>query len=271
MDVTTLTLYISYNGFNAVLTKEVEPEPEITEKTPLPVPDFSKAPAYTGSDIEILSAIGWKHTNYVNISGDKTGKFADDYSITLTIKDEYLDTHEWADNDAKSITLSWKIEKAELKVKWNSRGKLDPDGGSYDGSIEGLFKYTYTDEEGKEVTELEAGKTYTVKAELVDTDNFTLSEEMSFDITEPIKFTAKSAETDDSGFMKVLKDNLPIFIGVALGLLLLLALIIFFVIRRKRAGEYDDDYDDEYDYDDEDDEYDDEDEDDEDYDDYDDE
>ena len=270
LDDTELTLYISFNGFNAELATHVKEEEAPSLKTKLPVPDFNKSPAYTGSDIDILSVTGWKYAQYVDISGDKTGKFADDYSITLTIKDEYLDSFEWADAAGTSITLNWKIGKAELKVKWNSRGTLDPDGGNYDGSIDGLFKYTYTDEDGNEVTELEDGKAYKVTAELVDENNFVMSDEMSFDITAPHDFTAKSAETDDGGFMKVLKDNLPIFIGVALGLLLLLALILFLVLRRRRADDYDDDYyDDEYDYDDEDDEddedYDDEDYDDEDY------
>ena len=262
---TTLTVTITYEGLTTQLTKEVEEEPEITEKTPLPIPDFTNAPAYTGNDIDILSAIGWKHTNYVNISGDRTGKFADDYSITLTIKDKYLDAYEWAEGESNTITLPWKIEKAELKVKWNSRGKLDPDGGNYDGSIEGLFTYKYTDENGEEVTELEEGKTYKVTAELVDKNNFAMSDEMSFDISTPFEFTAKSAEVDDGGFMKVLKDNLGIIIGVALGLLLLLALLLFFLLRRRRADDYDDYYDDEY-YDDEDDEDEDEDEEEDDYD-----
>ena len=132
---------------------------------------------YTGEEIDVSGMLEGFSSELMTLSGNVKGTNADTYVISVTITD--ADHYEWAEeeseenvaalsNNAITIEIEWKINKAKLMPEWTSASGVPtfkvPD--KYKDLLE--FEYVYEDENGNEVNkeDFESGKTYKVIAKL---------------------------------------------------------------------------------------------------------
>ena len=137
---------------------------------------------YTGKEIDISTILKeLDFGEYVIIEYGSEDKRTDvgTYSITIRLNPEYGDNIGWASGtqlnpDGLTVTLEWKITQATIDGTWNDLGRLTLTSESYVGGTEGKIEYIYTDKETGAVVAANAlvtGRTYTVKAVLLDTVN----------------------------------------------------------------------------------------------------
>ena len=132
---------------------------------------------YTGEEIDVSGMLEGFSSELMTLSGNVKGTNADTYVISVTITD--ADHYEWAEeeseenvaalsNNAITIEIEWKINKAKLMPEWTSASGVPtfkaPE--KYKDLLE--FEYVYEDENGNEVNkeDFESGKTYKVIAKL---------------------------------------------------------------------------------------------------------
>ncbi len=132
---------------------------------------------YTGEEIDVSGMLEGFSSELMTLSGNVKGTNADTYVISVTITD--ADRYEWAEeaseeievalsNNAITIEIEWKINKAKLMPEWTSASGVPtfkaPE--KYKDLLE--FEYVYEDENGNEVNkeDFESGKTYKVIAKL---------------------------------------------------------------------------------------------------------
>ena len=132
---------------------------------------------YTGEEIDVSGMLEGFSSELMTLSGNVKGTNADTYVISITITD--ADHYEWAEeeseenvaalsNNAITIEIEWKINKAKLMPEWTSASGVPtfkvPD--KYKDLLK--FEYVYEDENGNEVNkeDFESGKTYKVIAKL---------------------------------------------------------------------------------------------------------
>ncbi len=132
---------------------------------------------YTGEEIDVSGMLEGFSSELMTLSGNVKGTNADTYVISITITD--ADHYEWAEeeseeievalsNNAITIEIEWKINKAKLMPEWTSASGVPtfkvPD--KYKDLLK--FEYVYEDENGNEVKkeDFESGKTYKVIAKL---------------------------------------------------------------------------------------------------------
>ena len=125
---------------------------------------------YTGEEIDVSGMLEGFDSALMTLSGNVKGTNADTYVISVTITD--ADHYEWAEeeseenvaalsNNAITIEIEWKINKAKLMPEWTSASGVPtfkvPD--KYKDLLE--FEYVYEDENGNEVNkeDFESGKT----------------------------------------------------------------------------------------------------------------
>lgn len=132
---------------------------------------------YTGEEIDVSGMLEGFSSELMTLSGNVKGTNADTYVISVTITD--ADHYEWAEEESKeievalsnnaiTIEIEWKINKAKLMPEWTSASGVPtfkvPD--KYKDLLK--FEYVYEDENGNEVKkeDFESGKTYKVIAKL---------------------------------------------------------------------------------------------------------
>jgi len=132
---------------------------------------------YTGEEIDVSGMLEGFDNTLMTLSGNVKGTNADTYVISVTITD--ADHYEWEEeeseenivalsNNAITIEIEWKINRAKLMPEWTSASGVPtfkvPD--KYKDLLE--FEYVYEDENGNEVKkeDFESGKTYKVIAKL---------------------------------------------------------------------------------------------------------
>ena len=132
---------------------------------------------YTGEEIDVSGMLEGFSSELMTLSGNVKGTNADTYVISVTITD--ADHYEWAEEESKeievalsnnaiTIEIEWKINKAKLMPEWTSASGVPtfkvPD--KYKDLLK--FEYVYEDENGNEVNkeDFESGKTYKVIAKL---------------------------------------------------------------------------------------------------------
>lgn len=213
---------------------------------------------FTGNGITFVISDWNNIKNYVTIiEGENylTQTEVGDYVLTLKIDPAKAF---WKDSDgsvsASNITLPFSIKKATISVEVGADGKVIAKNG--DGevmSIDDYFEYvyTYTDEDGNEITvsadELEEGKMYTV--------NVAVKADKQAEFEKNVA-NASEIKTQLAGNTYIFTYEKPsrgldtkLIIIIASVAAVLLLFIVFIIIMAKRRSRYYDDYDDYDDYD----------------------
>lgn len=134
---------------------------------------------YTGFEIDVIDKLKEIYGDYVVVAYGYTTKqtAAGDYEFNIRINPTYEGSVTWDGEVVDGIvTVKWSIKVSTIHGDWTPEGdygriKITSD--TYQGGTAGAIEYVYTDMDSNQVidltqTKLEVGKTYSVKAVLVN-------------------------------------------------------------------------------------------------------
>ncbi len=255
--------------------KAITLEFEITKKQIL-IPEVEDK-SYSGDEIDVWTDLEGSYGDFViMVSGDYFGTDAGKYNFVLKLNTEkYGDNIEWVkstsdksttksaakwalasssvlSSDKKQVTVHWEITKAVITGVWQKDGTLKLTIPGYNGPVDGLIQYTYTDTDGYSVAPEDrvAGQKYNSSAKL----NPDYAKNFEFDAaTKAATATPNSGAYDPTNgqgtkpspldsiknFMTKTVMYLPVWAWflIALALLILLIIIIVVACKRRKSKE----------------------------------